>query len=488
MNAGNYTREEVGKPLTNIYFFKQKYYKDGKLHLLTEKKPYAFNKNQFYITKDFYYLKSSLRKKTSKDIPLEGLNTYFDIEGRWSKKLEVEGYGNFKNGRKDGTHIQYCPHEGDKKNSYIKSMKSYSQLGVLNGISVDIECPKNNRDNKQELLFTKTLFKHGYQYGPILKLNIMIDMNKYTPYVLQIADGCKHLNLNLCRQQWEIDLKKIEYKHILSLFTEAQGDTASYTTFFVDDILGDFNNFYGVERVKSDINYMDVFVYFSNRRKQQTSTLNNLFFVDRKFFDKSKNEYKQYKSFIKHFEYNYKLKQVPMFKTPELNLIKDWHYFTNLGVDNSLNDIERIEAGKMLKAKRCNNLELYSKWHNCFGTKNLKYGATHTGYFMNGKPEGQGTFKAPNGHQYVGNYKNGTFHGKGTMNYPNGGKYVGMWKEGVHHGQGSLTYYTDGKYTGKFIGEFRNGKSHQGKIIAPDGREIIIDAEKLNQYKKEVQQ
>lgn len=263
------------------------------------------------------------------------------------------------------------------------------------------------------------------------------------------------------------------------------------------------NDGYNINRETLDL------TVFAGCQKEKSNT--------KSFFSKYRNSYCiKHKFDMKNYGYKtycdiFDGSSEELYKTSMKSYEKDWKFRNDvLNKEKIKKEEEKIKKEEKLKLKSLkkntdNKLSVIStktksksqnqcqgndskQWHNCFGTKNLKHGATHTGYFMNGKPEGQGTFKAPNGHQYVGNYKNGTFHGKGTMNYPNGGKYVGMWKEGVHHGQGSLTYYTDGKYTGKFIGEFRNGKSHQGKIIAPDGREIIIDAEKLNQYKKEVQQ
>ena len=74
------------------------------------------------------------------------------------------------------------------------------------------------------------------------------------------------------------------------------------------------------------------------------------------------------------------------------------------------------------------------------------------------------------------------------MNYANGSKFIGKWKNNEHHGKGIMTYFMDGKSAGKFIGEFKNGKSYQGKIILPDGSEMVIDKKELGRLKKEAQQ
>ena len=49
-----------------------------------------------------------------------------------------------------------------------------------------------------------------------------------------------------------------------------------------------------------------------------------------------------------------------------------------------------------------------------------------------------------------------------------------------------MTYYLDGKYVGKFIGEFKNGKSYDGVIILPNGKEVIVDLGEFDNLKEEM--
>lgn len=44
----------------------------------------------------------------------------------------------------------------------------------------------------------------------------------------------------------------------------------------------------------------------------------------------------------------------------------------------------------------------------------------YEGMFMNGKKEGQGTYKYSNGNIFKGNWANGNRHGKGTFKYFDG--------------------------------------------------------------------
>lgn len=49
---------------------------------------------------------------------------------------------------------------------------------------------------------------------------------------------------------------------------------------------------------------------------------------------------------------------------------------------------------------------------------------------VNGRVEGFGDYKFPDGTIYSGEFKDGQFHGQGALLYPNGGKYEGTFKDG----------------------------------------------------------
>jgi S1-C subfamily serine protease len=74
------------------------------------------------------------------------------------------------------------------------------------------------------------------------------------------------------------------------------------------------------------------------------------------------------------------------------------------------------------------------------------------------------------GYKYVGEFRNGKSHGQGTATYASGSKYVGEWKDGKKHGQGTQTYAPGHKY----VGQWKNGKRHgQGTFFFADGRKYV---------------
>lgn len=77
----------------------------------------------------------------------------------------------------------------------------------------------------------------------------------------------------------------------------------------------------------------------------------------------------------------------------------------------------------------------------------------YVGGILNGKPDGHGTFKGPNGAKMVGEWKDGKLHGQGSLILSNGDKIVGGFKDGEMDGQITATS-PDGD---KFVAEFKDG-------------------------------
>ena len=96
----------------------------------------------------------------------------------------------------------------------------------------------------------------------------------------------------------------------------------------------------------------------------------------------------------------------------------------------------------------------YSKWTNCFGKEKMTNGV-YEGEYLNGQPNGQGTYNFDDGNKYAGQFTDGKPNGLGTRTYPDGGKYIGQYKEGVKHGQGTDTW-SSGK---KYVGELKDGRN-----------------------------
>lgn len=92
-------------------------------------------------------------------------------------------------------------------------------------------------------------------------------------------------------------------------------------------------------------------------------------------------------------------------------------------------------------------------------------GISYTGQAYNGLPNGQGTFKYPNGNKFEGQVRQGR-PTNGTMRYPSGNSYTGPFdKELNRTGQGKYTW-TDGS---SFEGKFENNGLANGKETFPDG-------------------
>ena len=88
---------------------------------------------------------------------------------------------------------------------------------------------------------------------------------------------------------------------------------------------------------------------------------------------------------------------------------------------------------------------------NGSGTYVYANGFRFEGDFVNGKREGRGFLKDPDGGTYDGMWSNDFFNGQGT-------KYTGEWKDGIQDGYGIYFYANGDKYTGYFKNNKFNGK------------------------------
>ncbi len=79
------------------------------------------------------------------------------------------------------------------------------------------------------------------------------------------------------------------------------------------------------------------------------------------------------------------------------------------------------------------------------GLEVLSNGNRYDGHFLNGKPEGVGTFTWTNGEVYEGEWKNGLKHGSGMWRGVKGESYIGEWKNGKADGYGVHTWRNGNK-------------------------------------------
>ena len=69
-------------------------------------------------------------------------------------------------------------------------------------------------------------------------------------------------------------------------------------------------------------------------------------------------------------------------------------------------------------------------------TKQYDDGSVYEGTFRNGRQDGTGTYRLPNGYEYSGDWVAGEISGQGIAKYPNGSVYEGAFEQGPAAGQG----------------------------------------------------
>ena len=67
-------------------------------------------------------------------------------------------------------------------------------------------------------------------------------------------------------------------------------------------------------------------------------------------------------------------------------------------------------------------------------TKEYDNGGVYEGEFVDGRQQGQGTYRLPNGYEYTGAWVEGRIEGDGRATYPNGSVYEGGFVDGRPQG------------------------------------------------------
>lgn len=94
-------------------------------------------------------------------------------------------------------------------------------------------------------------------------------------------------------------------------------------------------------------------------------------------------------------------------------------------------------------------------------------GGIYTGQIgLDGRPNGDGAQKYPDGTFYKGQWYEGGAHGEGELRLPNGKGFSGSWKAGLKNGYGRENYDHGISYTGEFAEGYREG---HGKLILANG-------------------
>jgi hypothetical protein len=106
------------------------------------------------------------------------------------------------------------------------------------------------------------------------------------------------------------------------------------------------------------------------------------------------------------------------------------------------------------------------RYDNCIGTSTSSDGASYTGDWRNGRPDGNGEMRLPNGDKYVGSFVEGKAEGLAIVYYPNGQKHVGNYRQDRADGVFVL-YAADG--------------STQTVIVYNDNKEDAEETKKLRE-------
>lgn len=114
------------------------------------------------------------------------------------------------------------------------------------------------------------------------------------------------------------------------------------------------------------------------------------------------------------------------------------------------------------------------EWKNdrAQGKGKLKHrgGDVYEGEWCNDKANGFGIYINPNGGNYEGEWSNDMQHGKGHEKWPDGSSYEGEFKFGQKHGKGKIIFPEGSSYEGDFN---ENTIEGSGKYIWNDGKSYI---------------
>nr|XP_054750353.1 alsin-like isoform X1 [Lytechinus pictus] len=134
---------------------------------------------------------------------------------------------------------------------------------------------------------------------------------------------------------------------------------------------------------------------------------------------------------------------------------------------------------------------------HAFSSAGVHKDAVYEGTWLNGKCNGKGTLRWPDGRKYTGSFVQGVQHGHGVLTVPGPDPskqeiFEGQWLEGKMHGVGILRYQNGDVYEGEFqdgvkhghgtlqignaavhdiyIGNWRHGKRHGYGVIDDNSR------------------
>lgn len=113
-----------------------------------------------------------------------------------------------------------------------------------------------------------------------------------------------------------------------------------------------------------------------------------------------------------------------------------------------------ISCNELLFQKECSENQL-----KLIGYGEIKYidYKIYKGYFLDGKPHGQGIMIFPNKDVYNGEWVDGYFEGVGVYKWFKGNQYKGNYKKQMRQGHGVMLYSNGNVYIGEWINDIKVG-------------------------------
>jgi len=100
-----------------------------------------------------------------------------------------------------------------------------------------------------------------------------------------------------------------------------------------------------------------------------------------------------------------------------------------------------------------------------------------TGNFKQGRLQGEGEYRGPNGRNYQGNFEEGQYSGQGVWEDGAGNRYEGEFKHNQFHGAGRYTHAEPVDGVTSFTGIWK-----RGRLVSGDDQVVIQNPERISEY------
>ena len=154
-------------------------------------------------------------------------------------------------------------------------------------------------------------------------------------------------------------------------------------------------------------------------------------------------------------------------------------YLTEDAVAYSPDDLmEYLKKKRPYDLPKCEGSDP-DNWNDCSGVYTRKDGRSYDGDWKDGKRNGYGSAKWPNGNFWIGEIKDNSFHGMGWYKWglgpQRGDQYIGEFKDGNYH---RGTYINKDRHMSDILwtydGDWKDNKRHgKGTFTWADGSKYV---------------